>query len=978
MQKTRNSFSTILKIYIVFIIAVIYAFNYSSVSAKNNIDATVKKVDYSEEYKWYMTLTPEEKEKVLMPSQYNATKTPVVSDNPIYISYLMGSVLGAGSAPSDYDLRDYISQNLVIKDQGLLNNCWSFAAVASAETTLAIADYKAGNTTKRYDFSEKHLDYIVSGNSTSDKYNVYGVNKDIAAGGVASWAYASMAGGHSLASESDMVYDAYTNQTTTSVLYGKEIQTELYDTCIFSNDGSGTNKTEIKDFIINYGGVFAPVHGADMTDPNSGFYNPSTGSIYCNSMTAYPADHAVLIVGWDDSFSKNNFLSSQRPSSDGAWIIKNSWGTEYGDSGFMYVSYEDANITSENYGIKKITQGTNYDYVYQYDELFPNQQAEISFTVNASMFLKNDFTKQGSEDEYLTKIGITVPETQTLQVYVNPTGTNNDSNMQLVTLEEGSSKTVDPGFHKLVFAEPIKITGNSFSVVVAASGKTRYTYYTEAKTSESFDPYYSKVKTETNKCFMGYGYTLSDVRTWQDLGTYNSVESTILNCDSTIKAFTTKSEATTPELTGISIKTNPTKTRYYEGDNFNSNGMVIQANYSDNTSRDLALSDLTITNATNLTYGQTSVKVSYNNYTIDVPITVLRNSVTSLAITHNPSKTTYEEGENFNPAGLVITATYANGNANTVSNSSLTFTNNTSLRQGQTYVTASFGGISINIPITVIKSSEPTGNNTIEENTVVQNFVEENVVEENLVEENTVPVNNVSENEVSENTVEENTVPVDPGEDPGEDLEGPTNTDFTYAVANVKGIKNKAYTDETKEDYSLIDIEIDNIKTPTDNDSVERYVYISQKSNEEEIANWVKITEEQTDNTKLKFTINTKDFDNIEDYENGSELYVYIKEVAKKGGNQSSKTSLGLKTKTQGSTVVDYYEDDILKESKTVEEIYKETDAKDKGTKDDDTTAGGKLPQTGAKMAASIIVGFIVLYGIHSFVEYKRINSKLK
>ncbi len=177
----------------------------------------------------------------------------------------------------------------------------------------------------------------------------------------------------------------------------------------------------------------------------------------------------------------------------------------------------------------------------------------------------------------------------------------------------------------------------------------------------------------------------------------------------------------------------------------------------------------------------------------------------------------------------------------------------------------------------------------------------------------------------------------------------------------------------------MISIDVTNLKRPTTNDSMEYYVYISQKANEEDISKWVKITEQQKDSTKLSFTIDTKDFENVEDYDNASELYVYIKEVAKSGGNQSSKTSSGLKTQTKGNTVVDYYEDDVLKKSKTVDEIYEETNAQGKDVKDkDNTTASGKLPQTGAKVGATLVIGFIVLYGVHSFIEYKKINSKLK
>ena len=103
MRKTKNTMSTLLKIYIIFLIAVIYTFNYSSLAAKGGMEATAGSVEYSEEYKKYLNLTDEEKEKVLMPSQYDVTKEVVASGNPVYISSLMGSVLGADSTSSSYD-----------------------------------------------------------------------------------------------------------------------------------------------------------------------------------------------------------------------------------------------------------------------------------------------------------------------------------------------------------------------------------------------------------------------------------------------------------------------------------------------------------------------------------------------------------------------------------------------------------------------------------------------------------------------------------------------------------------------------------------------------------------------------------------------------------------------------------------------------------------------------------------------------------
>lgn len=52
--------------------------------------------------------------------------------------------------------------------------------------------------------------------------------------------------------------------------------------------------------------------------------------------------HDVVVVGWDDNFPKENFTI--QPEGDGAFICKNSWGEEFGDDGYFYVSYYDTKI----------------------------------------------------------------------------------------------------------------------------------------------------------------------------------------------------------------------------------------------------------------------------------------------------------------------------------------------------------------------------------------------------------------------------------------------------------------------------------------------------------------------------------------------------------------------------------------------------------------------------------------------------------
>ena len=56
------------------------------------------------------------------------------------------------------------------------------------------------------------------------------------------------------------------------------------------------------------------------------------------------ANHAVTVVGWDDTFAAENWPEDRRPPADGAWIVKNSWGTDWGNGGYFLLSYYDRNL----------------------------------------------------------------------------------------------------------------------------------------------------------------------------------------------------------------------------------------------------------------------------------------------------------------------------------------------------------------------------------------------------------------------------------------------------------------------------------------------------------------------------------------------------------------------------------------------------------------------------------------------------------
>lgn len=135
---------------------------------------------------------------------------------------------------------------------------------------------------------------------------------------------------------------------------------------------------------------------------------------------------------------------------------------------------------------------------------------------------------------------------------------------------------------------------------------------------------------------------------------------------------------------GISVTTQPTNTVYYIGETFNTAGMIVAATYSDGTIK--AITNYTYP-TTALTASTTTVAISYvesgTTFTANVPITVIAK-YTGIGITTQPTKTSYTEGQVFDPTGMVVTASYNNGTTKTVTG----YTYSTAaLTAGATYIT---------------------------------------------------------------------------------------------------------------------------------------------------------------------------------------------------------------------------------------------------------------------------------------------------
>ncbi len=117
-------------------------------------------------------------------------------------------------------------------------------------------------------------------------------------------------------------------------------------------------------------------------------------------------------------------------------------------------------------------------------------------------------------------------------------------------------------------------------------------------------------------------------------------------------------------VTGVAVKTPPTKVTYIAGETLDLAGLVVTLTKSDASTQDVAFADFAAngitTNKVNgavLEVTDTSVVITVNGQTTSQAITVNAVSITGVAVKTPPAKVTYDAGETLDLTGLVVTLT---------------------------------------------------------------------------------------------------------------------------------------------------------------------------------------------------------------------------------------------------------------------------------------------------------------------------------
>jgi C1A family cysteine protease len=379
-----------------------------------------------------------------VPPPYELSKAPTATS--------LAQAQAQATYPATYDLRT-LNKVSPVENQGSCGSCWTFATFGSLESYLLpglTTTYSENNLKNFADF-----DYTCCAGGDSAMSTAYlarwGTTMTDATG-------ATIHGGP-VTSASDPYSDSSCTSPTTS-----QIAMHVQNVYFLPKKQSPLDNNAIKSALMTYGGVYTAFQWEGATSGNTPYWNPTTAAYYDGSTTG--ANHGVTIVGWDDNFSAKNF--STTPSGNGAWIVKNSWGTSWGKSGYFYVSYYDLNMGYQENTVFTAQPTTNYTTNYQYD---PFGMETTIGSGSSTAYGANVFTANSTGTLNAVSFWAPVEDTQyTAQVYVNPTSSSNPTSGTLTSTISGTASNAGfsyAGYYTESLSTTVPLTkGEKFAVVI--------------------------------------------------------------------------------------------------------------------------------------------------------------------------------------------------------------------------------------------------------------------------------------------------------------------------------------------------------------------------------------------------------------------------------------------------------------------------------------------------------------------------------
>lgn len=367
------------------------------------------------------------------------------------------------SYPSSYDMR---TLGLVssTKSQGSYGTCWAFTTVETALSGILFRN-------PFENLSEWHLAYFTyTGN---DAIELHSKNDDTSAfykGGNSAFATTTLSKWIGFVPEDIAPYGSSATLDNSIKDISKYHLTDAYSLngAFSSKLDTLYNMNDIKQSIIDGHSVTLNLY----FNTSNEYYSTTDYSFYYPN-SDQQANHEVTIVGWDDNFYSYNGIST-KPKNKGAWLVKNSWGYEFGNYGYCWISYENSTMKDATSFI--VQDANNFSNNYYLDDYgwttSINSLNEDSNSNSDSIYYdyaSNIFTSQSNEDICAISIYTTdYNSNYTIDVYTNLKDSSNPTSGNIQSSISGNIHQI--GYHTINLDTPVSVdTGERYSIVVKLS-----------------------------------------------------------------------------------------------------------------------------------------------------------------------------------------------------------------------------------------------------------------------------------------------------------------------------------------------------------------------------------------------------------------------------------------------------------------------------------------------------------------------------
>jgi C1A family cysteine protease len=440
--------------------------------------------------------------------------------------------LKGGSLPSSFDLRAN-GKVTPVKDQGNCGSCWAHSAIASVESTLMP---------------------VVTNLSEQFIIDTDGFLSGPCEGGYELMAIADMAA-HGVTAQNLDTYEYWYAANPTPTMKASASTGYRLNSVALIAAGLDSNKNPVTVNVKNcvYAGSAVAI-GFYVIESSPCLVKASNGDecYFSNGVTSGGGAHGVAVVGWDDNYPASNF--GVPPRGNGAYLIKNSWGTSFGNRGYFWMSYYEPSVNADAYSYNGVDSPSKYDWTYQYDPLGWSDGYGFGTT---TAWMANVFrgSPLGQVIRAVSFYTYSPNTSYTVQIYDQcPITANNYPNSPNPVIEPvGGNLLVsesgtfgDAGYNTHALLTPVTVslgTASSpanFSVVVKLTDPTGYIWPIPTQNPET-SSYPDNGAMPCSTVIMGQSYVSSSggSGTWLDLASYDANTGTTTGFKACLKAFGT-------------------------------------------------------------------------------------------------------------------------------------------------------------------------------------------------------------------------------------------------------------------------------------------------------------------------------------------------------------------------------------------------------------------------------------------------------